>query len=331
MKELVLSAGEFAGEEAVCKLVIDRGKPYAQQVRRFLDTNQSVTHYLYDPRAGRAEADQTYLNCFADSLQVAVALARRRIVPIVYLTDASYRKWRCQASVVSSTSGVVNMFMSYEAAKAMLPHRRFVGPSLMPLSAQTFTYLETLREILIKEGMVENIVRFSGSLYEPRSTFLRKLKEELGDLCDIQGRSVGTARRPDEWYWRNLASATIVITTADQMKQAGADFRNLQQMVYRCTETLAAGALLMAPDVPGMGKYYQAGQHFVAFESIADACAKARYYLQHTKEARKIARDGHQRAKQLITDHSFWRPLASQGDNSPKKLAVHAQGEKAPQ
>jgi hypothetical protein len=314
MKELVLSAAEFVGEPAVCKLVIDREKPYAKQVRLFLDANRVVTHYLYDPRAGRAEAEQTYLNCFTDSLKVAITLARRRITPIAYLTDASYRKWRCQASVVTSVSGGVTMFMCSEAAKPMLPHRRFFGPAIMPLSLITFRNLQGLRSSLVQSNAVENIVRFSGSVYEPRATFLKQFETELREKCDIQGRYLGSARRPEDWYWRNLASAAIVITTADQIEQDGADFPHIQQLVYRCTEALAAGALLLAPDVPGMRRYYEPGKHFVAFDSIADACAKANFYLENTSAARRIAEEGHKRAEQLVKDHIFWKTAVTHTD-----------------
>jgi hypothetical protein len=316
MKELALSAGEFLGEQAVCKLVIDREKPYTKQVRLILDANPGVTHYLYDPRAGRAETDQSYINCFTDSLQVAITLARRRITPIAYLTDASYRKWRCQASVVTSVSGGVTTFMCAEKAKPMLPHRRFSGPSIMPLSCATLRHLQSLKASLVQGAGMENIVRFSGSLYEPRATFLKQFQDELPGRCDIQGRALGSARRPEDWYWRNLASATIVITTADQIEQDGADLQHIQQLVYRCTEALAAGALLMAPDVPGMSKYYEADKHFVAFESVADACAKANFYLKDTSAARRIAEEGHKRAEQLIKDHIFWMSAVAHADMS---------------
>ncbi|MEY4591808.1 MAG: hypothetical protein RIR18_703 [Pseudomonadota bacterium] len=307
-KELYQSSCEYFGEAAIVKLAIDRSKPYLPQVAYFLAKNP-LTHYLYDPRTGRAESEQTYWTALVDSVSVAVLLARFRVVPVVYLTDLAYRLWRCQAAAVSSVEGVVVTFMMPRRIQAMFPHRRLVGPCLMPFSIQTLRYLEALKTELISHGQVTNVVRFTGSLYEPRATFLKNFKAVLADKADIRGRELGTQRQTDETYWTWIASVNIVITTADQFFQPGADMRHVPHLIYRYLEVLAAGSLLLAPAVPGIERYFVPGCDFVAFSDLEDATNKASYYLEHEAEAKAIAAAGHAKAAKLIESHIFWMQI----------------------
>jgi hypothetical protein len=244
-----------------------------------------------------------------DSLSVALILARYRVVPIVYLTDLAYRQWRCQAAAVSATKGVVVTFMMPSRVQPMFPHRRLVGPCLMPFSIQTLRYLENLRAELEPQGQLSNVVRFTGSMYEPRATFLRNFKAVMGGKADIRGRELGTQRQTDETYWTWIVSANIVITTADQFSQPGADMRHVPHMIYRYLEVLAAGSLLLAPAVPGIERYFVPGQDFVAFANLEEATYKANYYLEHQAEAKAIAAAGHAKAAKLIECHIFWMQI----------------------
>ena len=303
-KELYRSATEFLGMESVIKVVIDKSEPYVNQVGEVL-RNPQLTHYLYDPRTGR----QDLWNAFLESVQVAILMVRYRVVPIVYLTDLSFRVWRCQSAAVSAVSGVAVIFMMPSLVQGCFPHRRLVGPSLMPFSIETLEYLENLRrELLISDG-IQPVVRFTGSLYEPRTTFLGQLWTELEKTdhqVEIMGREIGTARASDDTYWSRLSSAAIVITTADQMIQPGTDWIWVPNLVYRYLEVLASGSLLLAPSVPGISRYFEPGKHFVGFDSLEDAVLKSRYYLDHPEEAEFIRAAGQERAAQLIRTHAFW-------------------------
>ena len=307
-KELYQSACEYFGENAVARLVLDRSRPYPPQIRDFI-INNGITHYLYDPRAARPESEQNYWTAFVDSLSVAFILARYRVVPIVFLTDLSLRLWRCQAAIVSSISGVVVTFMMPRLIQPIFPHRRLVGPSLMPFSIQTLYYLQGLKAELERTNQVDNLVRFTGSLYEPRTTFLKDFKDVLGERADIRGRELGTKRQTDEVYWTWIASANIVITTAFQFNQQGADMRHIPNMVYRYLEVLATGSLLLAPAIPGIERYFLPDKEFVAFCDLEDACSKAIYYLEHEVEAKSIALAGHDKAMKLIGCHTFWMQI----------------------
>jgi hypothetical protein len=180
---------------------------------------------------------------------------------------------------------------------------------LMPFSIRTLDNLQRSRIELVAANSMQRVVRFTGSLYEPRTTFLRDFKEALGTTdhrVEVLGRELGSPRVTDGEYWRRLSSAAIVITTADQAVQAGTDRTWIPHLVYRYLEVLASGSLLLAPHVPGVSRYFEPGKHFVGFESLADAIDKARFYIDHPQEAEMIRMAGHEKAAQLIRIHSFW-------------------------
>lgn len=302
-KEIYKSATEYMGEKRVVKFEVTGDKDYIRQLNEVIKS-RSITHYLYDPRTG----SQRYLRGLFQSLQVACILYRYRITPIVLLTDLSVRMWRCQAATVSSMSGLVVSFMSSQKVQRIFPHKRLIGPSLMPFSNETLNYLVNF--YYNNSQKTRNYcIRFTGSLYEPRTSFLNQLKDFLsrsGHEFEILGRSIGSTRVSDEEYWKRLSSALIIITTADQMHQRGTDWTWIPHLVYRYLEVLASGSLLMAPAVPGISRYFIPGVHFVPFTTVEDATENARYYLDHPVEAEKIARAGHAKAIHLIRSNSFW-------------------------
>lgn len=309
LKELYQSAKEYLGGDSVLRLVVNRDEGYMQQVGHLLREHSEITHYLYDPRTGRAENQQNLWNALTDSVSMAVMLHRYQVTPIVFLTDIGYRYWRYQAAAVTARNGVVVSFMSNKLSKAMFPHRRLIGPSIFPMSQATLNHLVNLRTTLEQQGNVVKQVRFMGSLYEPRASFFKEFERLMGAKADIRGRELGSTRKTDAQYWESMASAAIVITTADQFDQPGADLKNVQHMVYRYIEVLACGSLLFAPAVPGVMNYFTPGRHFVAFDSVQEAHEKALHYLEATEDADQIRREGQRRAKVLIESRVFWLQL----------------------
>lgn len=303
-KELYRSASEYFGPDGVRRVVIDKSISYVPQVEEVLQ-NQQLTHYLYDPRTGK----QDYWGAFAESLRIAILMARYRVIPVVYLTDLSVRIWRCQSSAVSAVSGVVVTFMMPKRVQPIFPHRRLVGPSLMPFSIETLDSLQRLRSELAAKNSIQRVVRFTGSLYEPRTTFLRHFKNDLegtGHIVEVLGRELGSARVTDDEYWKRLGSAAIIITTSDQAQQPGTDWVWIPHLVFRYLEVLASGSLLLASPVPGILRYFEPDKHFVGYVSLGDAAQKARYYLDHPEAAEIIRMAGHKKAVHLIRMHSFW-------------------------
>ena len=303
-QELYQSAVEYLGSSAVEKLVVDKSKAYVPQVRKALKNGQ-ITHYFYDPRTG----SQELFGGFVEAVRLAVLFARYRVSPIVYLTDLAYRQWRCKSASVSAVSGVTVTFMMPKLVQPIFPHRRLVGPSLMPFSNALLERLNKSRKKLERQDKIETLVRFTGSNYEPRKSFLEMLANELhqtGHRMEIQGRELGSERVSDEEYWRRVSSALINITTAMPVNMKGNDWEWVPHLVYRYLEVLAAGSLLLAPAVPGVERYFKPGKHFVAFNSVEHAAEQARYFLDNPKDVEKIRLAGHRRACELISVQSFW-------------------------
>jgi hypothetical protein len=304
-KELYQTACEYLSVAEVHRIVITSSESYLFQVEAALKEFQ-FTHYLYDPRTGR----QSFLGGLIDSVRVSVLLARYRVTPIVYLTDLSVRVWRGQAAAVSATNGVVVTFMMPKLVKPIFPHRRLVGPSLMPFSVKTLDCLAGQRsEASELAAPPKNLVRFTGSMYEPRRTFLANLSLELsrtGHVLEVLGRDLGSRRESDAEYWRRLCSATVVITTADQAIQSGTDMVWVPHMVYRYLEVLASGSLLLAPRTPGISRYFLPDKHFASYGSLEEAAEKARFYLDRPHEREVIRLAGHKMASELIRSRLFW-------------------------
>ena len=306
-KELYSSACEYLGFDQVYKhSVIDTTK-YYEDVKRTLK-NEKCTHFMYDPRTG----NQELIKGTWDAIKISYLLVRHNITPIVLSTDLSIRSWRIRSSFVSVISGIVICFVSPQKIHSIFPHHRLYGPFLMPLSLNTFNTLSFLKKPTNTSHKKHAI--FIGSLYEPRTTMLNQIKDGLiqkGFDLDIRGRVLGGPRKPDSEYWATMVNADIIFTTADQISLPEIDWSWVQNLVYRYVEVLASGSLLIAPEVPGVDKYFKAGTHFVSFNNIEDAIEKISYYLENQVERDKIADEGNKIAKSLIESRIFWTLIDS--------------------
>jgi glycosyltransferase involved in cell wall biosynthesis len=301
-KELYATACEFLGKDRVDRLVVDRESPYPQQVARALDEIRP-THYLYDPRTG----DQGVWGGLREAFRIGLMLHMRGIVPVVLLTDLAVRTWRAQSAVVSARRGLVVAFIAAREIAPIFPHRRLLAPSVMPLSQRTAAFLDELGAARPEEDPPKAV--FVGSLYEPRTTTLGEIAAglaERGHALDIRGRTLGSPRVSDREYWSRLVDATIVVTTADQLVAEHADWTWISHLVYRYIEVLACGTLLVAPDVPGVRRYFTPGEHFVSFQTVAEAVDRIAHYLTHPVERQAIARRGRERARAILAARTFW-------------------------
>jgi hypothetical protein len=301
-KEIYSSACEYLSVERVYKLKIESTQDYVKQVHRAIN-DYRPTHYCYSPRTG----SQQWLKGLWQSFRLALLFTSKQITPIVILSDLPIRSWRAQAAVITAISGVVVTLMSPRQVHFIFPHKRLIGPSLMPFSQATLAWLDHLPRTQPDNNPPRAI--FTGSLYEPRTSLLSAIKvglEARGLTLDIQGRQLGSPRVSDEEYWLRLANADIVVTTADQMIQPGADWTWVPHLLYRYLEVVACGTLLVAPEVPGIGRFFTSGEHFVSFKKPEDAIDAIEYYLNHPVERGKIAKQGYARARALIESRIFW-------------------------
>ena len=264
------------------------------------------THYAYSPRTGSQEV----MRGLYESFMILLAMTFWRVIPIVFLTDLPVRLWRAQSAVVSAFSGVVVTLMPPRLTRPIFPHSRMIGPYVMPFSKNTFDQMARSiknRELAGEKRQEKPI--FIGSLYEPRVTKLNAIQLALnakGIEFDIRGRVISGPRRSDTEYWNQLLSSSIVVTTADQLELPVSDWHWLPHFVYRYTEALACGALLVAPTLNGIDRYFLAGVHYVGFTSVEDAIEKIEYFYKNVSERNRIAIAGRQRVKSLVYSGSFW-------------------------
>ncbi len=304
--ELASSAEEYLGAGCVHRIVVQSRDEYKQTVRKGMDSVRP-THYLYDPRTG----SQHWFYGPWEALVVGFMAARRDVIPIGWLTDLPIRRWRLQVAIVTAVTGVTITLMNASQVAGMFPHRRLTGPSMMPLSEATLELLESLRSAHDEAAATDSLPRaiFSGSLYEPRTSSLIAIRDGLranGLDLEILSRELGGPRVPNDTYWKRLTDADIVVTTADQVFGPGIDETGLPHLIYRYTEALAAGALLIAPSVPAVERFFEPGKHFIPFDSTKTAVALIAYYLENHELRRRIARQGHARVAQLIRARACW-------------------------
>jgi len=301
-KELYQTACEYLGESRVHKVCITKEEGYLTQVKRALDTIRP-THYAQDPRTGGHDWRTGPWQAF----RISLLLASRRVIPIVGMADMGERVWRAQCAMVTAVRGVVVGLLPPRIVLPIFPHRRIIGPSPMPISLKT---LDFLNEIYSKRQKKDPPTAFfMGSLYEPRQTILSKIEKGLearGLRMEVRGRQLGSARFSDFDYWSGLTNAALVVTTSAQTTASGSDWTWIPHLIYRYIETMACGSLLVAPEVPGIQRYFTSGEHFVSYDSPEQAVDVIEFYLTHEADREKIARQGRTRAHDLIRARSYW-------------------------
>ena len=291
-------------EEVVCS-TIDRKKNYLRQALSKLKSERP-THYCFDPRTGPQSAASTMVN----SCVLIFFLGLWKITPIVILTDASIRLWRYQAFLLTGSSGVIITFLDTQSMGALFTHKRVIGPSFMPISSKTIESLDLHNKNINQNDFDFTEVYFLGSLYDTRKNFLTDLESELRTsnskvqlIIEEKSSDISSVD-----YWKKIASHKCVVTTTFQYHTSNypTDRIYINQMVFRISETLAAGKLLFCTNVPGMNKYFLEDHHFVSYRTSSEAASKMHYYSEHPNEASEIALNGHNRYRELVTESSFW-------------------------
>ena len=304
-KELNLSSLEYFGTENVIKVVIEDANDYVSQVK-YIVKKYKPSYYLYDPRTG----SQKFFGGLYQAVKIALIFHFYGVTPIAYITDISLRKHRSQAALITAKRGVVVCFMESTLVSKMFPHNRIIGPSIMPFSIQTMNHLEGL--IAENSTIGKSKISFTGSLYEPRTSTLNEISFELkkhGIELEIQGRVMGGKRVPDDEYWLKIINSKIVITTADQNNIDNGDWNWVPQMVYRYLEATICGSVLLAPDVPGVNKYFCIDEEFISYKTKNDAVVKVINLLRDEPYRSMVAKRGLLKARSLVNTHRFWREI----------------------
>ena len=263
-------------------------------------------HYFYDPRTGSQQTVGGVWQAFV----LAWLLALHGVTPIARVPDFAHRRWRTQCAIVTAASGVATCVLSPSVVGRYFPHRRLVGPMIMALSQARIDELEALRRARPEHEAARAV--FTGSLYEPRQSFLEALQAEVrsrGLAFDIVGRELGAERDSNDEYWARIVDADVLVTTADQMTGPGLDPMDAVHLVYRYSEALAAGALLVAPVVPGSEDTFRPGIDYAGYSSLAQAADLVERYLLDAKQRHELACSGARRMADLVSDHAYWRMI----------------------
>jgi hypothetical protein len=304
-EELLACAAEYLGEAQVSKFAIETNCNYLVKVAKEIK-ERKPTHYVYDPRTG----SQSWASGLLESITLNFLFAWHDIVPIARLSDMPERRWRIQCAIVTSHSGICTTLMLPAQMRFIFPHRRLIGPMMMAMSNATVNRL--ILERKQRPSSSKPRVIFTGAMYEPRASFMLCLKENLhsrGIELILVTRSINEQRDANEAYWNRLLNADIVVTTADLSIGLGAENMNIPHLIYRYSEVLASGALLIAPCVPGIDKYFKQGTHFASFSNVGHAADVIEFYYQSNLERKYIAECGSQRIQQLTQTQSFWREI----------------------
>ena len=306
-QELSRSAREYLGEQRVVELVVSSPRTYLRQVWRVL-ADSEVSHYLFDPRTG----SQEFLASYFQSLAIGTMLAYRGVIPIAYCTDISWRNWRLQVALVTAISGVCVCFMDSLKLHRIFPHQRVVGPSIMPFSLETFEKVSALRSASSVRN--KELVSFVGSLYEPRTTTLfkiRRLLAEDGIRFHVATRKMGEPRGPNVAYWEALSGSEVQVTTSSQVFEVGRDMAEVNQLVYRVTESLVCGAALVIEDVEGISAFFEDRVHLYCYKNPEEAVSIIKELLADRRKLSAVKLAGQQRIEEIIRGQIFWRTIDS--------------------
>lgn len=302
-EELWASAVEYVGEDRLERIVIDREARYLPQFRGW-SSSLELTHVVIDVRTGA----QTWPRAAVDVLAMSWQLRRRRITPIVVLTDASLRRHRLHAAVLTAFSGTVLTFMATRLIAPIFPHRRIIGPMPMPVSVGRLEWLEQIRDGV--DSSAAPTVSFIGGVYPPRSVFLDRLAvalEGTGIDLRIHGNKYET---PNDDYWRILATSDVILTTTMQgMPRPAMDWIWIQQLVFRFSEALTAGAVLVSPAVVGAERFFMPAEDFVPYSSLDEARAALVAIVEDVEHRQRIRAHGHATAVALAREHTYWRVI----------------------
>lgn len=314
VQELERTAIEHFGIDNVYRATITDPAKYLAIARSEIKRLQP-RFYLTDPRSG----SQSQPSAVLQSLGLACILAWYGVIPVVWLTDAPLRRWRMQAEVLTAAAGLAFTLVNPQNSEIRFVHRRFRGPTLLPMSRVTLTMLADRRDAGSRNGSPRAV--FIGSLYEPRTSEIRRVKDRLTELgydLELKTREAGGPRISDEEYWDTLASADVIFTTASQVYEAGTDWTSEPHLIYRYTEALAAGAALVAPVVPGSSHLLKSGVHFAGYEADDEAVAQIVQLLEHEDERRHLGDCGRNRIALLAREANIWAEVSKNAENAEK-------------
>jgi hypothetical protein len=312
--ELEFSLTEYLAAKNVERSVIEGDKSYLIQSITHLRTSRP-SHFCYDPRSG----SQNGFSALFEATVLTFFLGALGVTPIIILTDCSIRIWRYQALMLSGSSGVIVTFLDAASMGKLLPHRRVIGPSIMPISSKRLSFLEEQNETRSSNSENFRDIYFLGSLYPQRAEIINKLDLELkkrkSDAQFTIEEKSGEISADD--YWKKIGLYSSLVTTTQQQRSSSykMDRIDINQMVFRISEALAAKRLLYCTSVPGIEAFFLEGTHYIGFNSYLEAADKIENLIANPEIASLIAAQGGRRFRELINENFFWKEVDSKLHN----------------
>jgi hypothetical protein len=318
--ELEASARDYFGETAVVRLAVKSKRNYVAEVREFVSRTQP-THYFFDPRTGSSDRLRGIMQAFG----VLTVLSRRGVIPIAYCTDVSVRRDRFKAAIVTAVNGICVSLSPSGRVRGMFPHDRLLGPAVMPISRETALRLRQKAECGVH--VVEPIVSFYGSLYEPRKTQLRSIERMLsarGIKFDIRGRIPGGERITSSQYWEDLIGADITVSTASQVQSKGMDCASDNHLIYRYTEALACGSCLVIERAPGYDTWFEHGKNLMVWDTPEEAVDLIVYLFRNTEARDQIRKNALAWAEDAARRSIFWKSIWESLPEAPASVTLES-------
>jgi len=304
-EELVQSTIETFGKEFVSISSINRKKSYLNQVLLSADLRKSK-YVLLDPRTLNSNLLVGIMQAFFSSFYYSV----NSIKPIVFLTDASVVKWRLMSLIWTSTEGICVMLMDPLQLGRLFPHKRVYGPIFIPISVKrrNFSNIQPAPSKLIDKPKFG----FQGTIYPERKVFLEKFQsscDSLGVHFCVQEKN---SQSSNEDYWQFIRDHDVVITSTIQTNVENnlVDHLEINQLVFRVSEVIAAGRLLISTPVVGIDKFFLPGIDFIEIKDVEEvfgSCKSAIFDLANRQNS--VATHAKNTYEGLIRNKCFWRML----------------------
>jgi len=299
--ELEQSAKEYLGSDGVVSIHL-APKGYIRQVHLSLREHKP-SHLFFDPRNG----SQALLKGYLESLAISVLLIFYRCVPIALLNNFPEVKWRRKVNIVTAGAGIIITLLNPREIQTEFPFSRLIGPMPLALSSRRLNGLRpNWKES--SRSPVRPTIRFVGSLYEPRASLVEKAKREIEKTAakfEIIGRDLDEPKIDDKSYMDLLANCEFNFTTAEH-KGPMLEGQRAVHLVYRYTEALAAGTILVAQNIPGMQKFLREGEHFVSYSRVENLAEEIRPYIEDTKLRERISNQARARISEIVNSKFFW-------------------------
>ena len=165
-------------------------------------------------------------------------------------------------------------------------------------------------------------VSFVGSCYGNRKQWIAALKDQGIDVtCFGHGWPDGPVR--SEEIARIMRESVISLNFGDSATvMRGLVPVKSRQIKARVFEVPGAGGFLLTEAAENLQRFYRIGDEVVVFDGASDLAHKIRYFLGHAEERDRIARAGHERARQEHTYDQRFRHLLDRASRIGKARAA---------